>query len=440
MNKDWLDIGILEDYLDGKLDAKTMNRVEREALDDPFVAEALAGLSESPKRSLQSISLLQKQLHERIAQQQTVKKTSVVTWQRLSIAAAAAVMFIAVSIMFWMRENNHQKELAGRAKKVEVNIAPLDSIKAGAPVVAAATPAPAAISADKIEEKELDRAIKAAKTNSYAARTKSEKTAAPEVAPAAAPHQLNDVVIVGYGTQKRSDLVGAISRVSPAPANVWRGKVVAQDDGKPLPGVSVKLEGTNLAAVTDVNGEFKISADTSVKAGMIRADYIGFKRTEALATLNKPLNLALVPDNSTLNETVVVGYGTSKKKEAIADTTSISKALAGRLAGVNASKEIRIRGMNSLPKTVTMVSNPVDGWDKLFAYIKANNSFAQAEKTGQRVELSFRIAKDGSPTDVKIVKGADSKYEEEAIRLIINGPKWERPKKSRSRMTFQIDF
>ena len=51
MNKDWLDIGTLEDYLDGKLDTKTMNRVEREALEDPFVAEALAGLSESPKRS-----------------------------------------------------------------------------------------------------------------------------------------------------------------------------------------------------------------------------------------------------------------------------------------------------------------------------------------------------------------------------------------------------
>ena len=95
MNKDWLDIAVLEDYLDGKLDPRMMNRVEREALEDPFVAEALAGLSASPKRSLESISLLQKQLQERVAEHQHIKKTSVITWQRLSIAATAAVLFIS---------------------------------------------------------------------------------------------------------------------------------------------------------------------------------------------------------------------------------------------------------------------------------------------------------------------------------------------------------
>lgn len=447
MNKDWLDIGILEDYLDGKLDAKTMNRVEREALDDPFVAEALAGLSESPKRSLQSISLLQKQLHERIAQQQTVKKTSVITWQRLSIAAAAAVLFIAVSIIFWMRENNHQDELAGRAKKVEVSIAPIDSIRETAPVVAAVPPVPATtVTRDQAKEKELEKAIKAAKTNSYAARAKAVPndavhSAAAVAAEVASPQQLNEVVVVGYGEQKRSDLVGAISTVSLAPARVLSGKVIAMDDGKALPGVSVRVKGRNLTAVTDANGEFKINADTSVKTGLILADYIGFKRTEALAKVNQPVNIVLAPESSTLNETVIVGYGNAKKERAAAkDSAGLSLALSGRVAGVNTNKNIMIRGTSSLPKPVVMVSNPVDGWDKLFAYIKTNNSFAHEKKTGQVVELSFRIAKDGSPADIKVVKAADSKYEEEAIRLILNGPKWEVPKKSRSRMTFQIDF
>jgi anti-sigma factor RsiW len=100
LNNDWLDINVLEDYLDGKLDAKAMNRVEREALEDPFVAEALAGLSKAPRRSLESLSMLQKQLHDRVALQKQVKKTSVITWQRLSIAAAAAVLFVSVSVMF----------------------------------------------------------------------------------------------------------------------------------------------------------------------------------------------------------------------------------------------------------------------------------------------------------------------------------------------------
>jgi hypothetical protein len=124
VNNDWLDVDVLEDYLDGKLDAKMMNRVERLSLEDPFVAQALAGLSESPKRSLNALSLLQKQLEIRIAGQQESKKRSVITWQRLSIAATAAVIFVAVSIMFWMRQNNAFKEAAKASAVVEVNLDP----------------------------------------------------------------------------------------------------------------------------------------------------------------------------------------------------------------------------------------------------------------------------------------------------------------------------
>jgi hypothetical protein len=146
VNNDWLDIELLEDYLDGKLDSKAMHRIEKQALEDPFVAQALAGLSESPKRAAQNVSLLQKQLYERIGQQQVVKKESVYTWQRLSIAAAAAVMFISVSIIFFMREQERRTDLAkikNRPKNIEVSIAPaaVDSAKTGS----YATTTPAAI-------------------------------------------------------------------------------------------------------------------------------------------------------------------------------------------------------------------------------------------------------------------------------------------------------
>ncbi len=123
MNRDWLAIDTLEDYLDGKLDASAMHQVERHALEDPFVAEALAGLMASPKRSLKSISLLQQQLHDRVAQQKTHQKQTVLTWQRLSIAAAAAVIFIAVSIIFWMKDNASRDHQAHQtAATVSANI------------------------------------------------------------------------------------------------------------------------------------------------------------------------------------------------------------------------------------------------------------------------------------------------------------------------------
>ncbi|SMC72303.1 energy transducer TonB [Pedobacter nyackensis] len=419
MNKDWLDISVLEDYLDGKLDAKTMNRVEREALDDPFVAEALAGLSESPKRSLQSISMLQKQLHERVAELQSVKKTSVITWQRLSIAATAAVMFIAVSVMFWMRENNLQKELAGRPKKVDVAIAPRNP---------AETPA---VQADQVQEKEIDQAIKDAKTNTYAARVKPKiKSAIPQTA----PQQLNEVAITGYAVQQKRSMTGAVSSVMVLNAtNVLSGKVVAQDDGKPLPGVSVRISGTDLTAVTDSNGEFKIKADTAIKEGKLYVSYIGFKPMELLAKANQPVNVSLAPDHLALNEVVVTGFGKAKK-ERIMDSAKLNTGTP------RYTTNVQIRGLSTLPNKEAMISNPIGGWEKLFEYIKTNNTFAKSETAGQSVELSFNIDKDGSPTAIKVLKGADDKYEEEAIRLIINGPKWEQPKKAGSKMTFIIDF
>jgi hypothetical protein len=111
VNKDWSTTAILEDYLNGNLAPQDMYQVERQAMEDPFVAEALAGLS-AAHDGLQPISLLQKQLRVRVAQQKTHQKESIVTWQRLSIAAAAAVLFITVGIVFWMKNNVSRDELA----------------------------------------------------------------------------------------------------------------------------------------------------------------------------------------------------------------------------------------------------------------------------------------------------------------------------------------
>jgi hypothetical protein len=352
VNKDWLDIDVLEDYLDGKLDAKTMNRVEREALEDPFVAEALAGLSTSPKRSLQSISLLQKQLHERVAEHKNFKKTSVITWQRLSIAAAAAVMFVAVSVMFWLKENNYQKELAGRAKKVDVTIAPVTP-EVVPPAVQSA-PVIASESVDEIREKEIDKAAKAAKMNSYAARVKPKASFTP-----AAADQLNETVVSVDPVQRKHFV-------------------------------------------------------------------------ESLSVAAAPLQTRNI-DSSTLNEVVVVGYGT-QKKVSITDSSRVNAALSGRVAGV------MIRGSASKVSKVALVSNPIGGWDKLWTYIDKNNAFKNEELVGQTVQLEFKIGKDGSPEDIKVLKVADQKYVQEAIRLLLNGPKWEQPTKENGKMTFKIDF
>ncbi len=125
-NNDWLDIEVLDDYLEGKLDASTMHKVERVSLEDPFVAQALAGLTAVKSRT-HTLSILQKKLQERVAQKPVQRKAMRMTSHRLSIGATAAVLFITASVLFWMKEANRREQAqiaASKAKNIEVSIQP----------------------------------------------------------------------------------------------------------------------------------------------------------------------------------------------------------------------------------------------------------------------------------------------------------------------------
>ena len=447
MNNDWLDIGILEDYLDGKLDAKTMNRVEREALEDPFVAEALAGLSASPKRSLQSISLLQKQLQERIAEQQVSKKTKVITWQRLSIAATAAVMFIAVSIVFWMKETARQNELAKQPKSVDVTIAPV----VPEPVPPVTTDGLAKLKTDpkkdaaEIENSdvnprtaEIDRAVAAAKINAYAANRKAKTAPATAEKDAQA---LNEVA--GYSNAQKKMSVAA-----PVPASarvmsadmmlgssntpMLRGKVTAESNGDPLPGVIVKVEGTKLSAVTDTEGRFSIPADSSIKAEKVVLNYIGFNSKVVSLKWNEPMNIRLAESTSALSEVAMTANAAQRSKKTTdsngINAKSLGNVLSGKVAGLEVSDHKE------------MVSAPDGGWNKWNRYIRRNHKFDKEPFLNRQVVLSFSIGADGRPAEVKVLKGIDEVHDQEAKRLLMNGPKWKIPANPTDRVNLSIAF
>lgn len=127
MKNNWPDNLTIQQYLEGSLDKKLMHELERKALEDPFLADALEGYAQI-SRTDHGLSILQRQLHERIMHQQENKKVFDLSWQRLSIAAAAAVMFIAAGILFWMNSQVSEQKLAGNQSPVEVNVTPIDKL------------------------------------------------------------------------------------------------------------------------------------------------------------------------------------------------------------------------------------------------------------------------------------------------------------------------
>lgn len=128
-----------------------------------------------------------------------------------------------------------------------------------------------------------------------------------------------------------------------------KGKVV-DETGKAFPGATVSIDGTTIGSSTDVNGNYAITGlkpgDYAITAKII--GYVSSKRTVSVSNSVVSVDFALQPDNTSLNEVIVIGYGTERKKDltgSIAtvtakdfnqgDITTPEQLIQGKVAGVS---------------------------------------------------------------------------------------------------------
>lgn len=145
------------------------------------------------------------------------------------------------------------------------------------------------------------------------------------------------------------------------------GKVTDLKDGQPIAGVSVLVKGTNAGTQTKTDGTFSLNAPASATTLVI--SYVGYA-TQELLIGSGTMNVSLVQNNSTLNDVVVVAYGTRKKGDLTGSVTSVTtkdfqkgvnnsseQLLQGKVAGLQVTSgggsagggsKIRIRGGASL--------------------------------------------------------------------------------------------
>ena len=94
---------------------------------------------------------------------------------------------------------------------------------------------------------------------------------------------------------------------------------VKDANGEPLIGVSVMEVGTNNGAVTDMNGNYTLNVKPGAK---LKLSYIGFTSKTIKASGNS--QIVLDEDNTALNEVVVVGYGTMRRKDVTSSITTVN--------------------------------------------------------------------------------------------------------------------
>ncbi len=222
-----------------------------------------------------------------------------------------------------------------------------------------------------------------------------------------------------YNTVLRQLFMGIFLLVFALSAQAQSKSVTGQvldDNGLPLPGVSIAIKGTKTGTQSDFNGGFKITA--SAKDQLVFS-YIGFETKTVTIGNSSNLNVSLHETASNLDEVLVIGYGTVKRKDVTgsvsrvdmvdlnkAPVRSFEEALAGRVAGVQVTSsdgrpgsdvEIVIRGNNS----VTQANSPlyvIDG----FPIEDANNNTVNPAD----IE-SIDILKDASATAIYGARGAN---------------------------------
>ena len=148
----------------------------------------------------------------------------------------------------------------------------------------------------------------------------------------------------GKGTGRDPAKIQAPATLKARPPVEVKGKVTSSVDNAPLPGVTISIKGTTSGTVTNADGTFQLTVPN--ESATLIFSFIGFNNEEVAVNGRTTINVALKEDTKSLEEVVVVAFGTQKKSDMVGSVTTISPAnlkvpssnltaaLAGRASGV----------------------------------------------------------------------------------------------------------
>ena len=187
---------------------------------------------------------------------------------------------------------------------------------------------------------------------------------------------------------------------------------ITDENGNPLPGVNIQIEGTTYGAIADINGIYSIEKPNDNV--VLIFSFIGYTTQRISAAGKSTIDISLTPDLKSLEEVVVTGYSKQRKKDITGSVTvldigslkkvvshSAEQALQGLASGVNvissgvpgSESKILIRGVTSFGNTDPLVI--VDGIEQNLNNISAND-----------IE-SIQVLKDAGASSIYGVRGSN---------------------------------
>lgn len=448
----------IERYHRGLLNAAEMHRMEKAALEDPFLADALDGYQTSGIQAQADLSDLQKRLEARIQGSDDEKVIPITRagsrgfpWMR----AAAAIILIAgagwLTYRFGFDTNNDKGNVV---QNIPAKTAPSDSVSDGFNTTAPTDSAGAGkytITTDKPASKTsgnnagTDHPLPGTMKDDQAAvvsqppaeqkeiaanddRVKQEPAAKTVTQPLITAEEVNNTQAakaraVGAAQKKNLNEERKDADYNAAnnnqtrnqqafiPRNVYRGRVMDANNN-PLPFANVTNVQDGIGTYADAKGNFVLTSPDSTMNVKVRS--VGFETNQLSLQRNGIANRIVLEEDHSQIQTMV---------------------LNNRQLNTNRSR------------SSTMVfeePEPLDGWENYDAYLANNIQEPEASTqlkraaSGGEVSVSFEVNEYGEPVNFKVEKSLCSVCDKEAIRLIKEGPRWKR--KAGKRVTVSVPF
>ena len=386
----------LIDYIQGKRRGKEANKLEHEAMNDPFLQDAIDGFDAVPGNHASAIEELEAQLERRI------NKPKPVISYRFWIMGAAASLVLLLGIGSLLHfDTKVSPELAHKETKTIIQ-----------------TQKPVAVTKSFVQPI-TKTIVRNSEKPIRKSGIKQEVTNAEPIAivepiniqrPSDSTQQLQGIQVLTDQMAfkvNQTNTFGAVKQSTPkiTLCNGLKG-VVLDEENKPIVGASIRIGGTSFGTVSDMNGKFQINVPQR-NTGKVEASFIGYEKLEMPISNDSTTVIRLKPNNLALNEVAVVGYGA--KKLIKLPKIELNEALQGRMAGLDVSGSSR-RGAFGEKE-----------FRKYFAE-KSSQTICVGEEGS--IDVSFTIDESGKPTNIYFNKSACEELKIELTRLLLNSPKW----------------
>ena len=417
----------IEMYHKGQLTPAEMHAMEKAALDDPMLADALEGFSLIETTAIEpGMQDLQQRLTHRISKDEN-RKTPVILFYKKNWFRVAVMFILFAGLGFMIYQfsfNQKENDIAASEKTEETDVITTDtSVTTMVPrekdsipvsgsqqdmaVTKKAISEPTAIPGETTVQNNLENKVAALEI-----QTKKEETeinAQAKQAETERSIRMDDARIAAEqnaftkNAQAKRARQAATAPLSSKPINALSGRIT-DEKNNPVPYAVISSRQQNLIVAADSAGRFSmLTSDTALA---VEISSVGYENSTFSLQEKKANDIVLKESTAALNEVVVTGYGSSKKK-----------------------------AINNAPE-------PTIGWEKYFQYLEENQVNTGLLSPGQQkgiVELSFTIDKKGQPGNIKMVKTDCVPCTLEAIRLVKEGPGWKLNGRD-NRVKLQVPF